>query len=179
MIDLLEETQRLLNASEMATSFVDIAPERTALAFESVTVLGFVLAYPDAAILLQHWLANAATLTSQHQLSLRRAQTKAWNAYSVCLAADAAAYAELVALNAIEEDLTGTRKIARAGIGDVEQLRTALLPLLPIQHAPSLEPVDMPAEIRLRTTELPPHAVEAFLSEAQEAVVIQVLEEEP
>lgn len=79
----------------------------------------------------------------------------------------------------IEEDLTGTRKIARAGIGDVEQLRTALLPLLPIQSAPSLGAVDMPAEIRLRTTELPKRAIEAYLSGAHEASVIQVLEEEP
>jgi len=128
--------------------------------------------------LLQRWRADDSALISQHQLSLRRAQAKAWNAYTVCLAVNAASFGELVALNAIEEDLTGTRKIARAGIGDLEELRAALLPLLPIQHAPNLEPVEMPAEIRLRTTELPPHAVEAFLSEAQETVVIQVLEEE-
>jgi hypothetical protein len=179
MIDLLGEAQRLLNGSDIATTIVEIPPDRKALAFESVTVLGFVLAYPDPATLLQRWRADDSALISQHQLSLRRAQAKAWNAYTIVLAADAASYGELVALNAIEEDLTGTRKIARADIGDIEQLRAALLPLLPIQHAPSLEPVDMPAEIRLRTTELPPHAVEAFLSEAQEAVVIQVLEEEP
>jgi hypothetical protein len=85
----------------------------------------------------------------------------------------------LVALNVIEEDLTGTWKIARAGIGDVEQLRAALLPLLPIQSAPSLGAVDMPAEIKLRTIELPERAIEAYLSRAQEASVIQVLEEEP
>jgi hypothetical protein len=37
----------------------------------------------------------------------------------------------------------------------------------------------MPAEIRLRTTELPERAIEAYLSGAHEASVIQVLEEEP
>jgi hypothetical protein len=36
----------------------------------------------------------------------------------------------------------------------------------------------MLAEIRLRTTELPTRVVEAFLSGAQEASVLQVLEEE-
>jgi hypothetical protein len=112
-------------------------------------------------------------------MGFRRAQAKAWNAYSVFLATDPANYGEMVALNAIEEDLTGTRKIARAGIGDIEQLRAALLPMLPIQHAPILEPVDMPTEIRLRTSELPGRAVDAFLSGAQEPLIIQVLEEEP
>ncbi len=178
MIDLLDECHRLLSGLDIPTSFIE-APHAKALAFEGVTVLGFIIAYASPAVLLEHWRANDAALISEFQLSLRRAQAKAWNAYSVFIAADPANYGEAVALNAIEEDLTGTRKVARAGIGDIEQLRTALLPFLPIQHAPSLEPVDMPAEIRLRTSELPVRAVEAFLSEAQEPLVIQVLEEEP
>ena len=43
----------------------------------------------------------------------------------------------------IEEDLTGTRKIARSGIRDSSDLRAALLPLLPLQSAPKLEAVDI------------------------------------
>jgi hypothetical protein len=178
MIDLLEESRRLLNASNILTNVIDTARGK-GLAFEGVTALGFIIPYPGAASLLESWSADAAALISEHQLSFRRAQAKAWNVYTVFLAADSANYGELVALNGIEEDLTGMRKIARAGIGDVEQLRAALLPLLPIQSAPSLAAVDMPAEIRLRTTELPERAIEAYLSKAQEASVIQVLEEEP
>ena len=149
------------------------------LAFEGVTALGFIIPYPCAASLLTSWNVDAAALISEHQLNFRRAQAKAWNAYTVFLSAGPANYGEQVALNVIEEDLTGTRKIARAGIGDVEQLRTALLPLLPIQSAPSLGAVDMPAEIRLRTTEIPERAIEAYLSGAHETSVIQVVEEEP
>jgi hypothetical protein len=89
-------------------------------------------------------------------------------------------YGERVALSSIEENLTGTRKLARAGISDSESLRAALLPLLPIQNAPHLGAVDMAAEIKLRTTELPTRVVDAFLStRAQEASVAQILEEEP
>jgi hypothetical protein len=178
MIDLLEESHRLLNASNILTNVID-TPRGKVLAFEGVTALGFIIPYSGAAGLLESWSADAAALISEHQLSFRRAQAKAWNAYTVFLSAGPANYGEQVALNVIEEDLTGTRKIARAGIGDVEQLRTALLPLLPIQTAPSLGAVDMPAEIRLRTTELPERAIEAYLSGAHEASVIQVLEEEP
>jgi hypothetical protein len=178
MIDLLDESDRLLTSLGSATRFNE-APHAKAVAFETTTVLGFIVIYDKPANLLEYWRADDAALISEHQLGFRRAQAKAWNAYSVFLASGPANYGETVALNAIEEDLTGTRKIARAGVGDVEQLRAALLPLLPIQHAPSLEPVDMRAEIRLRTSELPPRAVDAFLSEAQEPLVVQVLEEEP
>ena len=113
MIDLLEETQRLLSGSDIATSLVDITPERKILAFESGTVVGFVLAYADPATLLQRWRADDSALISQHQLSLRRAQAKAWNAYTVCLAANAASYGELVGLNAIEEDLREEERLER------------------------------------------------------------------
>jgi hypothetical protein len=80
-------------------------------------------------------------------------------------------------LGAIEEDLTGTRKIAQAGVNEVAELRLALLPLLPFQSAPRLEAVDIAAEIRQRATELPARAVDAFLSSADASVVMQVLEE--
>src|SRR5208282_618276 len=96
--------------------------------------------------------------------------------YVILLAQAPANYAEQVALSAIEEDLTGTRKLASAGVEDTESLRKGLIPLLPIQNAPRLEAVDMPAEIRLRTTELPQRAVEAFLSDASVAMVAQALE---
>jgi len=110
---------------------------------------------------------------------LRRAGQKAWNAYCVFLAAGDNVYANLAALAAIEEDLAGTRKIARSNVRSVADLRAALLPLLPLQTAPKLEAVDMEVEIRQRTTELQPRAIAAFLSKADESVVIQVLEETP
>lgn len=178
MINLLEESQRLLEGVDISTSFVKTA-RGAALAFEGLNVLGFIFAYPDPAHLLDEWNSDANTAISEHQLNLRRAQIKAWNTYTVFLSGAAGDIGEQVAVNAIEEDLKGTRKIARVGIGDVAELRSALLPLLPIQNHPRLKAVDMPAEIRLRTTELPHRAVEAFLSGVQETSIAQVLEEEP
>lgn len=95
------------------------------------------------------------------------------------IASDAADYSNSVALAAIEEDLSGTRKIARAGVRDITDLRSVLLPLLPLQSAPKLEAVDMQAEIRQRATELLPRVVDAFLSSADDGVVTQILEEGP
>ncbi|HTG36319.1 MAG TPA: hypothetical protein VLB76_25655 [Thermoanaerobaculia bacterium] len=178
MIDLLEESQRLLNEVGSATALVKTS-QGTALAFEDATVLGFILTYNDPAQLLARWSADATALISENQIGLRRAQYKAWNTYTVFISSAVATYGEMVALSNVEENLTGTRKIARAGIRDGAELRAALLPLLPIQNAPRLEAIDMMAEIKLRTTELPARAIQAFLSGAQESSVVQVLEEEP
>ena len=79
-------------------------------------------------------------------------------------------------LGSIEEDLVGTRKIARAGITNTEDIRSALLSLLAIQNAPRLEAVDMPTEIRVRTSELPSELVEAFLSGTNTATLFELLE---
>jgi hypothetical protein len=177
MIDLLEESDRLLRTAEISTRLIETTRGK-ALAFEGATILGFVLGYADCAQLIEQWRNDAIALVAEYQLSLRRAQDKAWNTYTLFLAAAEANYGERVALSTIEEDLTGTRKLARAGIMDTEQLHAALLPLLPIQNAPHLEAVDMQSEIRLRTTELPTPTVDAFLSGAQEVSVVQILEED-
>jgi len=151
---------------------------RQSIIFENDTVLGFVSIYEDTQALMRGWQADLDRLVDAYQFALRRSGDKAWNAYAVMISAAEANYSESVVLSAIEEDLVGVRKIARSGMRDVADLREALLPLLPLQSAPQLEAVDMGGEIRLRTTELPSRAVDAFLSDAEQAVVTQVLEED-
>jgi hypothetical protein len=150
------------------------APEY--LVFEDQTVLGFVFAYDDPRSLIDSWLKDSDAVISAQQLGLRRAGQKAWNTYLILVAQERADGPASAALTAIEENLVGTRKIARAGIQDLSAIRTSLLSLLPLQSAPQLEAVDMPSEIRLRTTALPTRAVDAFLSAVDENVVLQVLE---
>jgi hypothetical protein len=146
------------------------------LTFENDTLLGFVLRYADAKQLLARWHDDSTKVLTAAQFLLRRSDVKAWNAYFVILADEPANYGELIAIQAIEENLVGTRKIARAGVKAPEDLRSALLPLLPVQNSPQLEPVDVAAEIRLRTSELPKEAIETFLSNASEMTVLQLLE---
>lgn len=177
MIDIGVECHRLL--AEAGVASVDVDGSARALVFEGSTVLGFVVIYPDADELRHAWVSDTNALISKYQFGLRRAEAKAWNTYIVLLTGDVPNYAGQVALSAIEEDLAGTRKLARAGITSADALRTALLPLLPIQNAPRLGVVDMRREIQLRTTELPSRAVEAFLSGVSIAVVAQTLEELP
>jgi hypothetical protein len=176
VIDILAASAEVLGEVGFLTNPISIGG-RQALAFEDATVLGFVFAYDDPAKLIEGWGKDTDQTISAHQFGLRRAAQKAWNVYVVLLTSAEADYAQSVALGAIEEDLVGMRKISRAGVTDLADLRSALLPLLPLQSAPRLEAVDIIAEIRQRTTELPTRAVNAFLSNADDAVIIQVLEE--
>jgi hypothetical protein len=146
------------------------------LLFESDSILGFVLCFPDASALLERWQPSSQRVLQAAQFALRRAERKAWNTYLVFLTEAAGDYGQNILLGAIEEDLVGTRKIARAGINGIEEVHAAMLPLLAIQNAPGLDAVDMAAEIRLRTTELPGELVDAFLSGASDATLAQMLE---
>lgn len=148
-----------------------------AVVFEDDTVLGFVLAYDRVQELLSSWKADGDRVAMKHRKFLQSAQQKAWNAYLVLFAREEAAFEQALALGLIEEDLEAMRKITKSGAVSATTVRNALLPLLPFRAAPVLDPIDMPAEIRARTSELDEQIVAAFLSSADEAVVLQLLED--
>lgn len=177
-MESLETTEGLLTRMGFAATRSSVRG-REVLIFEDDSVIGFVFSYPNAQSLIAGWGNDSEAAVSAHQLVLRRAGQKAWNTYVVLLASGEASYAEMAALAAIEEDLSGTRKIARSDIKDISDVVAALLPLLPLQSAPRLDAVDMVFEIRQRATELPPRAVDAFVSDIEVSVVLQVIEETP
>jgi hypothetical protein len=183
MNDILESTREVLTGADFTVrqlpSTVD-GPKaiRGALAFENDTVIGFVLAYDTVAALVSDWRAASDALIRTQAELLGVAGLKAWNTYLVLLAGDEAGFGEALALGQIEENLEGTRKIARAGVNGLATAREALLPLLPFRAAPVLDPVDMPAEIRERAGELNPEVVRAFLSRADQSIVLQIVEDD-
>ena len=144
--------------------------------FENETVLGFVFLYSDAPTLFANWRNDSDQVLRETQFSLRQAGDKAWNTYMVFLADSGVNADDAPMLQAIEEDLSGTRKIARTGVKDGDGVRAALLPLLAIQNAPKLEPIDMKEQIRLRTSELPDIVVDGFIGGATSSVMAQLLE---
>jgi hypothetical protein len=95
MIDLLEESERLLQSAGISTHLIE-AIRGKALAFEGETVLGFVVAYEDCTQLIERWSTDTDALVTENQLSLRRAQSKAWNAYTIFLSAAEASYGDRV-----------------------------------------------------------------------------------
>ena len=183
MNDILEWTREVLTDSNFTVrqlpSTVD-GPEaiQGALAFENDTVIGFVLAYNTVAALVSDWrVASDALIHTQAEL-LGAAGQKAWNTYLVLLAGHEADLGAALALGQIEEDLEGMRKIARGGVNGMATAKSGLLPLLPFRAAPVLEPVDMPAEIRERAGEITSEVVRAFLSRADQSVVLQLVEDD-
>jgi hypothetical protein len=174
MTTSLSKVQAIL--TEAQYSIGKLGPNDLVTTFEDDVVLGFVLIYPNAAALIERWHQDHTDALKSAQFALRRSDAKAWNVYFLALADEPASYAEKIALSAIEENLVGTRKIARGGIRTEEELREALLPLLQIQNAPVVQAVDMAAEIRLRATELPSELIETFLSNAPVETVLQMLE---
>lgn len=175
MSDLLTDSVEILLPAGYAAQRTS-TPRREALAFENSVCLGFVFAYDTTAQLLEDWADDSKAIISRYGISLRNAGDKAWNVYLILVSAGPKDDAMQARLAELEEDLVGTRKIARDGIASRADLRAALLPLLPIQSAPKLEAVDMPSEIRMRATDVAPRGIDAFLSTADDVIVLQMLE---
>jgi hypothetical protein len=176
MMDILGQCIRMLETARFETK-PGIIGSPTQLVFENETVVGFVFIYESTTELLGSWQRDSREALRQYQLPLRLAGEKAWNAYAIFLGRSQSEKGQAAALDAVESDLVGTRKIARGGVEDLASLRKALLPLLPLQAAPILEAVDIQSEIRHRTTELPTTAVDGFLSNASESVVVKIFED--
>ena len=149
------------------------------LLFEDATYLGFVAAYPDVESIHLNRAGVEREFLARYTPDLRAAGDKPWNTYFVWLAHAEPTREDAASLAALEEDLAGARKIAVAGVQSVEDAEAALADLLPLQTRAKLQSVDIPEEIRLRTTELDPDAVEAFLRESAPehvALVLQTLQ---
>lgn len=146
------------------------------LGFEDGTIVGFLFTYSTTSELLSNWENDAQVAINTERLALRRAGQKAWNVYVVLLAQTPSENFESVALTVIEENLSGARKIARAGVLGSIVLKEALLALLPLQTPPRLEAVNSIAEIEKRTTALDPHIMEAFFAKASQAVLLSAME---
>jgi hypothetical protein len=153
--------------------------QRDALLFEDDTYLGFVVVYPDVQSLHAGRETDSREFLAHYTPDLRAAGDKAWNTYFVWLAESPATQEEEAVLSLLEEDLSGTRKITASGVQSPSDVDGALVNLLPLQAPPRLSAVDIPTEIRARTTELDPYAVEAFLSDAPAEHVAKALQNLP
>lgn len=178
MTDVLHAAREILSEAGYSVDRVDF-DSRPALAFEGDAYLGFVLAYPDIPTLQALRVSDARRLIARFTPELRGASEKAWNVYVVWLAQGEATLEQEAELSLLEEDLAGTRKIAVGGVQSASDVEAALVNLLPLKSPPALDAVDIPAEIRSRTTELDPHAVQSFLSSAPASHVAQALQNLP
>ena len=170
----LDLISSVLEEAEYSCSIVE-AENGNCLAFENRVSFGFIHCYSDLGDLLRSWRAENEKTLSLFQFQIRSSGEKAWNAYSVFLAFERPDESAVALLARIEEDLSGTRKIARGVNADEDGIRQGLLPLLGIQNPPVLGVVDMVAEIRARSAGLPTKAVDAFLLDAPNSEVLRLM----
>ena len=152
----------------------DRKPKEEAL-FEDDTVMGIVVAYPDARALLDGWQREQDRFLGECANQIRRAPSKAWNMYTVHLTGTAAGVKDVAVLNRIEEDFRATRKIARVA-GSREEVVQALLPLLPLQAYVSGSVEGLPDRLR-RVLKLRPETLTAVLNSPSEEIAKKLLEE--
>lgn len=145
------------------------------IGFENEAIAGFVYFFPAGDLLLKNWFEMQRLVLDRHALALRSAGAKAWNIYSIFLA-DIATSEEQRAIERIDEDFTLTRKIARANIPSVDDLRTALLPLLPIQSRTGFGTAHYEELLRARLKDIAPAVVDAFIGPAAASDVVHMLE---
>lgn len=162
-MDLAQAARALL---EGAGYRVTAAVDPQIFYFEDESLFGFVWACDSVSDLLTGWLEQQDSFLIRQAERLRQSPRKSWNAYCVCLTTAQASDKDRHELLAIEEDFRGARKIGRADVNTVEDLRQALLPLTAIQNVVQLESIDALGRLRSKlTSEIPADCVSGLLSE--------------
>ena len=149
MIDLLSSTQVLLGEAGFTVRLTSFDKKAT-IAFEDEVVTGLVCIFATPESLIADWQSAELSLLKRFAHNLRQAGEKSWNVYCVFLCNATATEDQERPVRWIEEDLNRTRKIAACGIGTRDDLIRALLPLLPLQHQPSVEMDDATERLRSR-----------------------------
>ena len=165
MMDLSSPVQVVLEDAGYETWLMSIEGIRS-IGFEDNAVMGFVCLFDDVAALLANWRSLETKLLVRHASSLQKGGDKTWNLYSVFLSSASASETQAREVRWISEDLERTRKLAACGLSSLEQVLTALLPLLPIQSQPLLESADFDLTQRLekRIVGIAPEGAKAVLN---------------
>lgn len=154
-MSLLTDTELILSEAGYACSRSAVLAE--AIEFEDDTLLGFVSFYESVEALLLNWRPDLDRFLTHHAVVLRGATQKVWNCYSAFLtSAGNIATDERSLLWKVEEDFTSSRKIARSNVRTIPDIRSALLPILPIANLLSLPRLPNRAEIAAGLRSLQP-----------------------
>lgn len=163
MIDLTSALQVVLQDAHFRTSLASLEGS-TVVCFEDEVVMGFACTYATPGELLAKWHSAELSLLRRYAPNFRTAGDKAWNVYVAFLCPAVADEAQKREIQWIEEDLERTRKIASCGVATRAELVRALLPLLPLQYQPLLEPPDLTARLLARIRSIAPNVEEAVLN---------------
>ena len=164
MSDLLSILQALLGEAGF-TMHLTTLDGSNIVCFEDDTLMGFGRIFEDPSGLLKGWRDAEMSLLTRYAPRLRTAGEKAWNVYCLFLCSAAADVLQNREVNRIEEDLDRTRKIAACGLASREDLKRALLPILPLQFQAELRPEDVTERLQTRIRAIAPKASKVALDD--------------
>jgi hypothetical protein len=171
-MSLLDDARKTLESAGYSTLS---SPSTDLFYFEDSSLLGIVWHAPSVPALLDGWRSRQDSFLNERDRSLRRANEKSWNVYCVALTEDEPTPENLLRLAQIEDDFSGTRKIARAGVRAPSQLTRALLPLLPIQNRLSLSGTDSIERLQARLSSIDEQLARTLLMPAKAETVAQLI----
>jgi hypothetical protein len=172
-MSLLPDVESLL--SKAGYRIMRNAAVPSSVAFEDDGLFGFVVEYDTIYGLQEGWKKAEQVFLTLHAPSLRRADQKAWNCYSVHITADAGSESDIRSLLLIEEDFKSTRKIARAALSSRKDLIHALAPLLPLQNVIAPERQASQPDLEGRLREWSTSAVEALAGDGTADEIVTLL----
>ena len=174
-MNIMEEARSVLEGAGYRTEISETSAEQ--FVFEDHCILGFVTVLRTVTDILKQWESDQDSVLKQHALSLRKVPDKLWNIYSVFLTAEKCPSCHTAALFQVEEDFRATRKIARAGIAEREDVRQALLALLPIQSKVAMRTEDVKQRLMQRLTSVN-KTFSGFLEEGADDIAGRLMEKD-
>jgi hypothetical protein len=164
MIDLISTLQVLMQEAGFNTHLISI-DRSSVVCFEDDALMGFGCIFDSPYSLLTRWKTMELSILKSYAPSLYNAGEKAWNVYLLLLCSLDADPVQSLEVSWIEENLDRTRKIAACGISSREELKRALLPVLPIQFKSALHPEDVTERLKTRIQTIAPKASQVVLDE--------------
>lgn len=140
--------------------------QRKILCFEDDAIIGFACSFATGAELLTHWKEAELSALRHFGPSLKNAQDKAWNVYTVLFCALVANTEERRQIQWLEEDMELTRKIIGCRISTQDELIQTILPILPLQQQPLLQSEDVTSRLRIRIESIAPNAADLVMNDA-------------
>ncbi len=164
MTDVLEVAGEVLSEASYQTWAMSLG-SRSGLGFEDANILGVAFEFDTVDGLVDGWRDVEEAMLARYGNSFRRAGEKAWNVYCVLLTAEAATEGQARAIRSLEEDLEQTRKLAGHSLTSREQVRSCLLPILPLVSKPELSAIDATKRLSVRLENLAPGISNLVLDE--------------
>ena len=170
---LLDDVRTALEAAAFTT--LSLRPDSSFLYFEDSTIMGQVHVLASAAEIVETWESLQDNFLRRNASRLLVDTTKAWNLYTILLASHAPPIDLARALFSLEDDLRGTRKIARAGVLTKRDIAAALAPILPFHSVPSVAPIDASVALAERLHSVAPPLQGLVTGASTEALVASLL----